>query len=64
MIRIILKDYPDGLTTQQVIDKERDYYGYTFLSDNRLRENVKDGYVEKVEGNPQKWRLKNVKVEQ
>jgi len=57
MIRLILKDYPSGLTTQQVIDKEKDYFGYTFLSDNRLRENVKEGYVERVEGKPQRWRL-------
>lgn len=39
--------YPKGLTTQQIISKEQEFFGYTFLTDNRLRELVKLGYVRK-----------------
>ncbi len=38
LILRILKDHPGGLTTQQIIQKENDYYKYCFLTDNRLRE--------------------------
>jgi len=32
-----------GLTVQQIIDVEAEWYGYTFLTDNRLRELRSDG---------------------
>ena len=55
LIMRILKDYPEGLTTQKIIQLEQEYYGYTFLSDNRLRELRQKGWV-KCEGEkPMKW---------
>jgi len=45
LIMQILKATP-GLTTQQIIVKEAQYYGYQFLTDNRLRELRKMGWVE------------------
>lgn len=49
----------DGLTVQQIIEKELEYFKFSFLTDNRLREMRRDGWVESVEqlGKPQKWRL-------
>lgn len=38
-----------GLTTQQIIVKEKENYGYQFLTDNRLRELRKMGWVESRE---------------
>ena len=55
LIMRILKDHPKGLTTQQIIIQEQEYYGYIFLSDNRLRELRVKGWV-KCEGEkPMKW---------
>lgn len=50
----------EGLTVQQIIEKEAKYFGFSFMTDNRLREMRKTGWVESVEhlGKPQKWRLK------
>lgn len=60
LILKILRFYPDGLTAQQIIQQEMKCYGYTFLTDNRLRELRKQGIVESVEqlGKPQLWRIK------
>ncbi len=55
LIMQILKDFPLGLTTQQLIEKEKDYYGYTFLTDNRLRECKQRGWVRKSDDVPAKW---------
>ena len=56
MILQILNKHPDGLTVQQIITPELDWYGYTFLTDNRLRE-MKDLKVAESFGEkPQKWR--------
>ncbi|MGD0071362.1 MAG: hypothetical protein ABSB71_07800 [Candidatus Bathyarchaeia archaeon] len=56
LIMQILKDYPEGLSVQQIIAKELDYFGYSFLTDNRLRELRKKGWAEPFGENPQKWR--------
>ena len=58
LILQILNYFPLGLTTQQLIAKEQETYGFTFLTDNRLRELVKFGYVRKDESvKPCKWIL-------
>ena len=46
LIMQILDKHPQGLTTQQILEKELDWYGYTFLTDNRLRECRALGWVE------------------
>lgn len=56
LIMQILKDHPDGLTTQQIVAAEQEYFGFTFLTDNRLRELRKKGWVESVGEKPQRWR--------
>lgn len=48
LIMQILKDKP-GLTTQQIISEESKRYGFKFLTDNRLRELRKMGWVESRE---------------
>lgn len=60
LILKILRFYPDGLTVQQIIQQEIKCYGYSFLTDNRLRELRKQGIVESIDrlGKPQLWRLK------
>ena len=55
LIMQILKDHTTGLTTQQIIIKEIEYYGYTFLTDNRLRELKNKHYVKKTEDIPCHW---------
>ena len=45
LIMQILNEKP-GLTTQQVIEAERECFGYSFLTDNRLRELRDQGWVE------------------
>lgn len=62
LIMRILTDHPEGLTTQQIVSAEQEYFGYTFLTDNRLRELRKKGWIEAVGGKPQKWRKKNEKT--
>ena len=44
-IMLILKSFPCGLTTQQIVAKEQETFGYTFLTDNRLRELRAMGWV-------------------
>ncbi len=58
LILRILKDFSEGLTTQQIIQMEVGYYGYQFLSDNRLRELRKLNlvYSVKVGKSPIVWR--------
>ncbi len=58
LIMQILKEYPDGLTTQQIIEKELDYYGYTFLTDNRCRELRAKGWIVNEGENPMVWKVK------
>ena len=60
LIMQILSKFPDGLTTQQIIEQERRMYGYTFLTDNRLRELRKKGWVTNINelGKPLKWKAK------
>lgn len=58
LIMQILKDFPCGLSVQEVIGKELDYFGYSFLTDNRLRELKKKGWAEPFGEKPQKWRVK------
>lgn len=56
LILQILNYFPKGLTTQQLIAKELETFGYTFLTDNRLRELVQFGYVRKDESiKPCRW---------
>lgn len=61
LIMQILTKFPKGLTTQQIVEKELDFHGYSFLTDNRLRELRKKGWVESVpqKGKPQLWRVKS-----
>lgn len=64
LIMQILDKYPSGLTTQQILEKELDYYGYTFLTDNRLRELRAIGWIQStiIERNGRKlikWSAKN-----
>ena len=56
LIMQILKDCPEGLSVQHIIGKELDCFGYTFLTDNRLRELRKKGWAEPFGEKPQKWR--------
>jgi hypothetical protein len=57
LIMQILKANPQGLTVQQIQAKELDWYGYTFLTDNRLRELRAKGWVVNLvsEGKPMRW---------
>jgi hypothetical protein len=55
LIMQILRAHPDGLTTQQIVEKELDTYGYTFLTDNRLRELRARGWVRSMGDKPQRW---------
>ena len=57
LILKILNDFPLGLTVQQIVEKELVYFGYTFLTDNRLRELKKFGWAESFGEKPQKWRI-------
>ena len=50
LIMQILVKFPEGLTTQQVLAKVIEWYGYSFLVDNRLRECRALGWVKSVEG--------------
>jgi hypothetical protein len=64
LIMQILTNNPDGLTVQQIIKQEVETYDYSFLTDNRLRELRKKGFV-RVEGKkPQKWIKVNLENEQ
>jgi hypothetical protein len=60
LILQILNRHPEGLTTQQVIEKELETYGYSFLTDNRLRELRSKGFVENADqlGKPQLWKVR------
>jgi hypothetical protein len=58
LILQILNRNPGGLTTQAIVQKERDYYGYTFLTDNRLRELRAKGLIESYGDAPIHWRVK------
>lgn len=53
----ILKDFPNGLTVQQIIAQELEYYGYSFLTDNRLRELRVKGWVVSEGEKPQIWKI-------
>lgn len=56
LIMKILTYFPLGLTTQQIVVKEIETYGYSFLTDNRLRELVGLGYVRKdASVSPCRW---------
>jgi len=57
MILQILKAHPNGLTVQQILGKELDLYGYTFLIDNRLRELCEKKLAESFGDKPHLWRL-------
>ena len=57
LILRVLKDYPEGLTVQQIVAQELEYYGYTFLTDNRLRELRQKGWVVSEGEKPQVWKL-------
>jgi hypothetical protein len=58
LIMQILTAYPEGLTVQEVVAKEIDFYGYSFLTDNRLRELRAKGWAESFGESPMKWRIK------
>lgn len=64
LISQIIHKYP-GLTTQQIIEKEKELYDYTFLTDNRLREMVKLGWVLKIKDakKPARWYPKQTEKE-
>ena len=50
LIMQILWLHPEGLTTQQIQQKEVKLYGYSFLTDNRLRELRELEWVKSVKG--------------
>ncbi len=50
LIMQVLAKYPEGLTTQQVLTKIVEWYGYSFLCDNRLRELRGIGWVKSEKG--------------
>lgn len=56
LIMRILMDFPEGLTVQQIISQEQEYFGYTFLTDNRLRELRQKGWVVSEGEKPQVWK--------
>jgi hypothetical protein len=58
LIMQILTAIPEGLTVQEIIAKEIDFYGYSFLTDNRLRELRAKGWAESFGESPMKWRIK------
>lgn len=62
LILQILNAYPDGLAVQAIIALELEWFGFSFLTDNRLRELRCSGFVESFGENPQKWRLKKVET--
>jgi hypothetical protein len=56
LILQILNCFSGGLTTQQLVKLELETYGYTFLSDNRLRELKAKGFVRKDDSvSPCRW---------
>jgi cytochrome c-type biogenesis protein CcmH/NrfF len=54
LIMQVLHSHSEGLTTQQVLMKVIESYGYSFLVDNRLRELRAIGWV-RSEGKPIRW---------
>ena len=62
LILRVLNDFPDGLTVQQIVAQELEYYGYTFLTDNRLRELRQKGWVVSEGEKPQVWKLTSREV--
>ena len=64
LIMQILTAYPNGLTTQQIVEKELEFYRYTFLTDNRLRELRARNFVRSVGEKPQLWIKVNPENEQ
>lgn len=44
-------------TTQQIIQKEFQLFGYSFLTDNRLRELRVMGWIESDDEHPKHWRM-------
>jgi hypothetical protein len=57
LIMQILNQYPKGLTTQQIIEQEKETYGYTFLTDNRLRELRQKGWIINEGEKPKFWKI-------
>ena len=56
LIMQILSYFPKGLTTQQIVAKEIETYGYSFLTDNRCRELRAKGFVRKDDSvKPCRW---------
>jgi hypothetical protein len=57
LIMQILWQHAEGLTTQQILEQEQILYGYTFLTDNRLRELRVMGWVKgEKENNLLRWK--------
>ena len=56
LIMQILSYFPLGLTTQQIIAKELEIYGFTFLTDNRLRELRQRGWIINEGEKPTIWK--------
>jgi hypothetical protein len=59
LIMQILKKHPDGLTTMQIQEKEKEYFGFMFLTDNRLRDCRRRGWVENTATVPMRWKVKD-----
>lgn len=57
LIMQILYQYPNGLTTQEIVAKELSIFGYSFLTDNRLRELRALGWIESFDKKPMRWRV-------
>lgn len=60
LIMQLLVQHPGGLTSQQLLEREREVYGYTFLSDNRCRELRSMGWVVSEKGSDGliRWKVK------
>jgi hypothetical protein len=56
LIMQILTKHAKGLTTQQIIDQEKEIFGYTFLTDNRLRELRAKGWIINEGEKPTIWK--------
>jgi hypothetical protein len=63
LIMQILHASPDGLTVQEIIAQELEFFGFSFLTDNRLRELRALGWVESTNDFPAKWKIRMVSMD-
>jgi len=63
LIMQILHASPDGLTVQEIIAQELEFFGFSFLTDNRLRELRALGWVQSSDDTPAKWKIRTVSMD-